>query len=233
MIYIIGTVHVIDIKEKVKEQIQAIKPDAVALELDEERYPRLMNPPSSSRNPQELIARLYEARAGDDMRGGMEGAKEVNAELYLIDEDIREVYKKLEAVKEDPRVTIRRFLENFPQIFKLSSSYIKEVLRGFKVFLSKGKKEALEALMDFFIADVEKNPKLYRELPQLLSPAFNRVLLAQREEHMEKEIRAIALKHEKIVVVTGLAHLYGLKDLLKDLEVRCIPTSEIIESHGR
>jgi pheromone shutdown protein TraB len=229
MIYIIGTVHVVDIKEKVKKEIKAIKPDAVAIELDEERYNRLMNsPPPSLRNPQELIARLYGARAGDDMRGGVEGAKEVNAKLYLIDEDIREVYKKLEAIKEDPRATIRRFLENFPQVFKLSSSYIRAVLQSFKVLLSKGKKEALKALMDFFIADVEKNPKLYRELPQLLSPAFNQLLLNEREEHMEKEIRAIALKHEKVVGVTGLAHLYGLKNLLKDLEVKCIPVSKLI-----
>jgi pheromone shutdown protein TraB len=229
MIYIIGTVHVIDIKEKVKSQIQSIKPDAVAIELDGERYNRLVSPsPPSLRNPQELIARLYGARAGDDMRGGIEGAEEVNAELYLIDEDIREVYRKLEGEKEDSRITIRRFLEDFPQVFKLSSSYIKALLQSFKVLLSKGKKEALEGLMDFFIADVERNPKLYRELPQLLSPSYKQILLDEREEHMVKEIRTIASKHEKVVVVTGLAHLYGLKNLLKDLEVRCIPTSEIV-----
>jgi pheromone shutdown protein TraB len=46
---------------------------------------------------------------------------------------------------------------------------------------------------------------------------------------MVKKIREIRSKHKRIVVITGLAHLYGLKNLLKDLEVGWITTSELRE----
>jgi pheromone shutdown protein TraB len=55
------------------------------------------------------------------------------------------------------------------------------------------------------------------------------ILINDREEHMVKKIREIRSKHEGIVVITGLAHLYGLKNLLKDLEVSWITTSELRE----
>ncbi|HIH97199.1 MAG TPA: hypothetical protein HA348_06975 [Thermoplasmata archaeon] len=229
MIYIIGTAHVIDIKDRVKEVIRTTKPDAVAVELDEERYQKLMYSKSSKRNPQEFIASLYGARAGDDMRGGIEGAREVNAELYLIDEDIRGVYRKIDSIKEKRGDTIRRVLNNFPQIFKLGSPYMKALLQSLGTLFSKGKKKALEALMDFFINDFEKNPERYRELPRLFSPALYQILINDREEHMVKKIREIRSKHERIAVITGLAHLYGLKNLLKDLEVSWITTSELRE----
>ncbi len=218
-IFLLGTAHILDIKERVKAKIVEIGPDAVAIELDRDRYERILNPNYlDPNNPQERIAELYGARAGDDMRGGIEGARETHAGLYLIDKDIKDIYKELSQIQMNPVQMTQNIFASFPKILKLGSEYARILFQN----MLSGKGNNPQFLIDFFITEVERNPKLYRELTGLASPRFKEVLLDERENYMADQIKNIAMRNDSIVVVTGLAHIYGLKNLLKDEDVRDI-----------
>jgi pheromone shutdown protein TraB len=80
MINLLGTVHVFDVRRKVRDFVVKKNPDVVCVELDEERRNWLMKygvPSSPEGIAQEFIARFRGAHVGDDMRGAIDGAKEI------------------------------------------------------------------------------------------------------------------------------------------------------------
>jgi pheromone shutdown protein TraB len=190
MITILGTAHgfiIPRLKEKVKDTIVQRNPRAVCLELDKGRYAALRQ----RGNPH--------FQYGDDMRGGMLGAKEVGAELYLVDRNIGETRRRLmRAVRREmrPGEVLGK------AVYLLSSAFN----------LRPGK----------FISSFEMDPDSYREGLGNLFPFFSRVILEEREDYMAGRIVRVLDKHSQVLVVTGAAHITGLKEKLSRFEVEVI-----------
>ncbi len=193
MITILGTAHgfiIPRLKQKVKDTIVQRNPGAVCLELDKGRYEALRQ----RKNPH--------FQYGDDMRGGMLGAKEVGAELYLVDRDIGETRKRLMRA-------VRR--EIHPG----------EIL-GKAVYLLSSAFNLLTHNPGKFIPSFEMNPDSYRETLGNLFPFFSRIILEEREDYMAGRIIRVLDKHSRVLVVTGAAHITGLKKKLSRFELEVI-----------
>ena len=66
---IIGTNHISDVKDRIKEEIIKIKPQVVAIELDQERYEEIISNKQPSQLPgeiNEILAGLFGRRVRDD-----------------------------------------------------------------------------------------------------------------------------------------------------------------------
>ncbi|MHC1635117.1 MAG: TraB domain-containing protein [Candidatus Methanospirareceae archaeon] len=228
MITIIGTGHVFRLREKVKERIVEKKPEVVCLELDEKRYKALLRN-EISLDPlalfQQSIAEIYGERAGNDMIGGIEGAKEVRAKIVLIDKDIDEIKEELMYAFMNEFLNPAEILRKF---FVIASTPLKVnsyALFNPSLLFSFNFKGWLEGV----IKEFERDPKRYRGLFGELYPYFKRILLDDREEKMAEEIRKVRAEYERIVVVTGAGHIPRLKELLSDLDdIEVIKLGELL-----
>ena len=117
-IHIIPTAHVSIISAKeVKEAIETIKPDSVCIELDSDRYESLNNPNKwletdifeiVKKNKagymmanlllssyQKRIAKQLNTTAGQEMIQAIESAKEIDAEIVLVDRKIQTTFTRI------------------------------------------------------------------------------------------------------------------------------------------
>jgi pheromone shutdown protein TraB len=208
-VVIIGTVHVFDLRRKIRDFIVEKKPDAVCIELDEDRYNQLM---SYRVFPtyQEIIAWLHGAHAGDDMRGAIDGSEEIGAELVMIDKNFRETYRELllggmmDVI--NPFLWIRRIYE-LPFIALAGLEVFRRVIC---VWLTR---DGLDPLW-IIIKVMEEEPEVLRYMNEWLTPNFKEVLSDEREEYMTQRIKQCLERHERIVIVTGLGHMKALQEKL-------------------
>ena len=194
--------------EQVKEVIEAEEPDSVCVELDEERY--------SSINDQDkwsemnifqvikekksllllvnLIISSFQSRmaeklginAGEEMRQGIQSAKEVGAELVLADRNIQITFKR-----------VWRGLglwEKAKLIFQIISM----------LFVDE---EITEEEMD----ELKNGDALNMMLEEMGKsfPGIKKHLLDERDQYLANKIKNAA--GEKIVAVLGAAHVPGVK----------------------
>jgi len=226
-IVIVGTAHVFDLRNKIKRLIDERKPEAVCVELDQQRLDRLLgkgpSPPKDTRmmaDFQRILAESYGTQPGNDMLGAVNGAKSTGANLYLIDQPLGKTIDKLRAsvqpMLSDPGALMRQLLgamSAFPQWAKM----MPKMMRG------GGMDGIIELVIDVF----EKDPEAYRSMMGTMYPDVKTILLDEREEHMAAEIRKVLRKHDNVVVVCGLGHLSSLRQLLSDLPVECIGIAEL------
>lgn len=210
----------IDLKDRVKDLIVANRPQAVCVELDKKRFERL-----AGRSPslisilsliQQRIAMRYGVRAGNDMLGGIEGAREVSASLFLIDKDIDEIKDKILGA------FFAEFL-NPVEVLRKLFAFIGISLDSLHSWRRSG--DWLQTLID----DFERDPGRYRRNFGDLFPLFKKILLDEREEHIAGEMRGLAERYDDIVAVVGAGHLMGLGNLLSDLKVCLIPLKELYD----
>lgn len=212
---IVGTGHVFRLREKVRKLIQDIHPQAVCVELDEGRYEVLLTGRTSSHPLALLQARLaesYHTIPGNDMLGAVEGAKDIEAELFFIDKDIEE--------------TKRRLGEAFVSEFLNPLEILRKVILFPVIFLSlpRGKSSIEELVREF-----EREPEKYRRLLGRAFPVFKRVLLDEREEHMAERIKEVLQRFDEVVVVTGAGHVADLKKLLDDFDVQVFSLTKLLD----
>jgi pheromone shutdown protein TraB len=209
LITIIGSIHWLPgIKGKIKGIILDKRPQAVCIELDEGRYKQLISPGN-------LMSRLGRAAGyGDDMRGGVEGAREVGAELFLIDQDFAETRDKLSRVLPE-EFDLRGLLRKGVIITCMSPIALWHFLSCLRRHPSK--------VYEFLIKEFEANPKMYRDVYGIAYPYIKKVILDEREEYMAQKISSLNERYSSIVVVTGAAHVPGLKVLLGNRDVNCVP----------
>jgi pheromone shutdown protein TraB len=215
---LVGTCHVFNIKQRIKNLIIKLKPPAVCVELDKKRFDRLTTratPMQLAALVQDLIALYYGARAGDDMYGAIEGARQIKARLFLIDKDIESTEQALR------QAVAQEFLSPLELVRKLIA---------YKVFASEFPFQdrqpgglSIPALVD----DFEKNPERYRTTLRRLFPYFKRALMDDRERHMAQEIRKIAETYDHILAVVGAGHVTGLVDLLPDFTIRRVTLRDL------
>lgn len=225
------TLHVFRLRKRVKEKIKEKKPEAVCLELDEKRYEALLRD-EISLNPlhlmQQGIAEMYGEKLGNDMIGGAEGAKEVNAKIFFIDKPIEEIMEKLmhgcfyEFL--NPMEILRKFFTMFSLSASMPAVQIMPSIKDFSHLSFSFRDWINRGIMKF-----EADPERYRNLFGEMYPYFRQILLNEREEHMAAKIREVKKEgYEKIVVVIGAGHVPKLKNLLGDLDVEVIKLSQLM-----
>lgn len=208
-IILIGTAHVSkQSAEQVKEVIETERPDAVCVELDEQRYKSitdgskwkemdifkvlkekkatllLMNLLISSF--QKRIAKQFGIKPGQEMIQGIESAKEVGAELVLADRNIQITFARIwHGVGLWGKAKL--LLQIIFSIFN-NESISEEELEKLK------SQDMLNAMLDDFTAT----------FPRLKVP-----LIDERDKYLAQKIKEAPGK--KIVAVLGAAHIPGIK----------------------
>ena len=211
---IIGTGHIFKLREKVRELIQDINPQAVCVELDEGRYGALLLG-GRSFHPlallQRLIARVYHTIPGNDMLGAVEGARDIGAKVFFIDQDIDD--------------TKRRLSETFVSEFLNPLKVLRKVIFSPALFLSRPR--AIFSLEEA-VKEFERKPEKYRRLFGRAFPIFKKVLLDEREEYMAGNARKILESFDEIAIVTGAGHVASLRKLLANFDVTVFSLTELL-----
>ena len=212
MIIIVGTAHVSKKSvEEVKKVIEEIKPEAVAVELCYKRYLALTkNKPQNipitdvikkGEAPMllfQLILSYFQrkigekcgVRPGEDMLVAIEKAREIGADILLIDRDIT--------------ITFKRFWNSLSLFEK-----IKLILYILRSLFSKEEIDVDEMLKEDIL---ERLIKEFRKL----SPSAAKVLIDERDAYMAANLLQAAKKYEKIVAIVGAGHKKGIETYLRN-----------------
>lgn len=212
MIHIIGTAHISrESVEEVKEKIQEIEPDVVAVELDEARLDGLLNQRDipvveliKDKNAflvmfnillgfiQRRMGEQVGVNPGAEMLAAIDSAKKLGIPTALIDRDIR--------------VTLKRLLSKMGIFEKLR--LIKEILFSFTVSGDELERE---------IEDVKKEENLDSVLGELekLSPSIHSVIVKERDAYMAYKLIELEKLYGNVVAVVGAGHKKGINHYLK------------------
>ncbi|TFJ91971.1 TraB/GumN family protein [Lentibacillus salicampi] len=210
---LIGTAHVSkNSAEQVKDVIDTEQPDAVCIELDQQRYKSvtegnkwkdmdifqvikerkatllLMNLAISSF--QKRMAKQFGINAGQEMIQGIESAKEIDAELVLADRDIQ--------------ITFSRIWGNLG--FKGKTMLLMQVIGSIfsRETISEEELEKLKSkdMLDSMLEEFTEH------FPRLKKP-----LIDERDQYLSEKIRKAP--GEKVVAVLGAAHVPGITKEIK------------------
>jgi pheromone shutdown-related protein TraB len=221
MITIIGTAHIShDSVLEVREKINEIRPDVVAVELCEPRYRGLTEQKDipildliKDKNSMFVITNvllsLLQRRLGDEvgikpgreMLTAIDTAKELGISFALVDRDIG--------------ITLKRTLSKMGIIEKFRA--VKELIFAFDASGEDLKTE---------VEELKKEDKITDVLMQLqdVSPNLFRVMVRERDAYMAKNLLELQEKHENVVSVVGAGHKKGIEEFLQDPEK--IPSME-------
>ncbi|WP_404450620.1 TraB/GumN family protein [Virgibacillus necropolis] len=216
---LIGTAHVSKHSaEQVKEVIELEKPDAVCIELDEQRYQSimdgnkwrdmdifkvikekkatllLMNLAISSF--QKRMAKQLGINAGQEMIQGIESAKEIDADLVLADRNIQTTFSRVWR-----GVGLKGKFILLMQV--VGSIFTKETISEEDLEKMKSQ-DMLDSMLD----------DMTTHFPKLKRP-----LIDERDQYLSQKIKEAP--GNKIVAVLGAAHVPGIKEEIKrehDLE---------------
>ncbi len=210
-VLVIGTAHVSPKSiEEVTKTIEEIKPDAVAVELDYKRLRALQGeiPDIPIVDVikkgeahlllfqillsyfQRKIGEEYGVKPGDEMLAAIEKAKEIGADVLLIDRDVS--------------ITFKRFWSNLSikEKLKIFYSLIKSLFGDEEVDVNEMLKEdVLDALVKEF---------------RSIAPSAAKTLIDERDAYMAANLVEASKKYDKIVAVVGAGHKKGIEFYLKN-----------------
>ena len=204
-VLVIGTSHIAQESVKtIREAFRAFQPNAVALELDANRYYALLHPQARAsawqtlrivglkgylfallgKFVQDRLGKSIGMKAGSDMLSAIQLAREKKMPVFLIDQDLR--------------ITLKNISKRL------------------------GWKEKLQILKDLVRPPVEyyelkhdlrktPSPELIRKILRHLRrsyPALYDVLVRQRNRHMKRQLEHILRHHpdKRILVIVGAGH---------------------------
>lgn len=212
-IILVGVGHVFDISKQVKEIIEYIRPDVIALELDERRLHALLSHKFKGDLPlfykllgkiQENIAKKYGVKTGSEMMAGIEKGKEMNIPVVCIDMDAQHVFLEL--------------WKHMPLRKKLSLMF-----GGFiSLFFSKNKVEKEVQLF-------EKNADEYLSYFEKYFPHIKKILIDERNEFMASHLRRYLNEYDTIIAVVGEGHIPGMEKILEEYAPIIIHLTDIKE----
>lgn len=219
-IILVGTAHVSDESvEAVEEAIDKYKPDAVAVELCQQRYQALKEEKrweetdileviSSGRthlfmlqimlaNFQRKIGEDIGVKAGAEMMKAIELAEERKINVVLADRDIK--------------VTLKRAMDmmSLKEKAKLIYGFVSGFIEGEEI-----DKELIERL---------KEKDVLTELMEELAvetPSIKRVLVDERDEYIAHMLHKADAK--TLVAVVGAGHMEGVKRRLRELDGKIV-----------
>lgn len=227
-VYLVGTAHVsAKSADQVREVINRVRPDRVAVELDEERAKTLMteNPQRKAKTPfhqiqdlfslpgglgQKLIGfwlkSMYElirntgVEPGKEFRVAMEEAQRLNAEIDYVDRNVHETVKRLREV-----ITvwdILKLLRNPHPHLETYPSFLKEL-----------EHQDLETAVERL-----KTRETVREMMQWMEQSFPNVVKVMVHERDEIMVKRLLECEGTVVGVVGMAHMDGIERLWKEAE---------------
>ncbi|MDF1509579.1 TraB/GumN family protein [Robertmurraya sp. DFI.2.37] len=210
---LIGTAHVSkQSAEQVKEVIEAEKPDAVCVELDEQRYQSIMAGNSwkdmdifsvikqkkaslllinlAISSFQKRMANQLGIQPGQEMIQGIESAKEMGAKLVLADRNIQITFSRIWH-----QVGLWGKAQLLSQV--VASIFSKDTISEEELEKMKSKDMINTVLNEFT-----------ESFPRLKVP-----LIDERDQYLAQKIKDAPGK--KIVAVLGAAHVPGIKEEIK------------------
>ncbi len=213
MIVLLGVGHVFDISAQVRSLIEAERPDVVCVELDPPRYRALINPPRERADVplpyrllsvfQKRLARGYGGEAGAEMLAAVDAARDIGAEVRMIDADAASLFRRL--WKEmPPSEKVRLMLSAFSSLF-LSRRTVERELGNF-----------------------QENEDRYLEEMARQFPTMKRVLIDERNVVMAQRIDAAASQAPSVVAVVGDGHVEGIVRLLGRDDMRVVRLRELM-----
>lgn len=210
---LIGTAHVSKRSaEQVKEVIEAEQPDAVCVELDEQRYQSIMSGEKwkdmdifkvikekkatlllmnlAISSFQKRMANQLGINAGQEMIQGIESAKETGAKLVLADRNIQ--------------ITFSRIWSNVGLWGKaqLLTSVIASIFSNETITEEELEKMKNQDMINSILNEFTET------FPKLKEP-----LIDERDQYLAQKIKTAP--GEKIVAVLGAAHVPGIKEAIK------------------
>lgn len=200
-ITIIGTSHISpeSIKE-VKKQINEIKPDLIALELDKNRLIALLSPKKRKISIKDIkylgvkgflinyFGTYVEKKFGDmtgvapgsEMKEAIMEAKKIKSKIALIDQDVSITIKKLSKIP---------FKEKLSLLFDSLKQPFKKTKIPFDL-----RKVPSQKVINQLIDLVKKYPNLYK------------VLIEERNKYMAKNLYKLMKEYNHIIAIVGAGH---------------------------
>jgi pheromone shutdown protein TraB len=211
VITLVGVGHVFDLKRQVREIIASRQPRVVGIELDRVRWTALQQRDTRGDAPvvyrllsffQERIADKYGGRVGDEMIAAADAARDLGAELALIDRDSSEVFQQVWGGM------------SFEERVKLFVAAVTSI------FVTKGRVEKE-------LARFEENNAAYLDEFGAQFPQAKRVLIDERNAHMARVLRGLHASRGRVVAVVGDGHVEGLRHALGDLPIEVIRLGDL------
>jgi pheromone shutdown protein TraB len=221
MITLIGTGHVFDLTQPLLTIFEEKQPDAIAVELDQQRYNALIlrnTDPTAYKGAkkdlpaiykilaqfQENLAEQYGVNAGDEMLTAITYAQSHQLPVAFIDTDAQNLFIRM--WKTMP----------FPEKFKL-------LISGFAGFFVSKKRVEQELLtyQQNFDAYIEEIGKKF--------PTIKRTLIDERNGTMVQNLINLHQSHQRIIACVGDGHIPGITALLqsKNIPVESIRLHEL------
>lgn len=222
---LIGTGHVFQIREAVRDAIRALGPDVVFVELDRGRLQALLHRERTGEAPaakgfvqgrlqrfQEGVAGLYGAEVGGEMVAAVEGARDVGAQVMLVDRPGEQTVRR--AMSE------LTFKEKMRAIGQVGQAWVRGLLPK-----KRSDKDAMEAE----IRRYQEDPNAAIGQLKQQFPTVYRVVIDERDEHMVQGIRRGLMGRRLGVAVVGDGHVEGMLRRLQDIEVTTYRLSDVRE----
>lgn len=214
-VLLLGTAHVVPLRQAIQHHIFEFDADVVALELDQARLQGLLTPPEERERggfAYGLIARFQEKVAddlggsvGDEMLAGREAAMLLGIPVALIDQPAQQTFRRL----------LREM--GWWERIKLVGSVLGSLIPG------KSMEEDLQRALD-------GDPSLIEEVAEQF-PTVKRVLIDERDQLMGDRVARLARDHGHVAVVVGDAHVPGMIERLEGQvkEVRAVRVKALKE----
>ncbi|MCD6512636.1 MAG: TraB/GumN family protein [Thermoplasmata archaeon] len=195
-IVIVGVGHVLDIGKKIREIIDAEKPDIIALELDIKRLNALINKERMRGGDkiyrflsiiQNIMAKKFGNDAGNEMIAAYKKAEELMIPIACIDMDSIYVINKIWQEMD----------------FKEKIILFLSLLTSLLIPKRKIEKELSSMNAQNFIEELEKQ-----------FPKMKKILIDERNDYMARNIFKLLEKYDKILVIIGEGHVNGILELL-------------------
>lgn len=212
VLYLVGTAHVSKQSvEDVRNTIEAVAPEAVCVELDDARYRNLIDTERWKKTNvgkiiregkamlllSSLIMSSFQKRIGEklgvipgaELLEAVHAAKDVGAQLFLVDRDIQ--------------VTLKRTWRNL--------GFFNKLKMAFQLVSSLLMTEEIDATT---VEELKEEEKL-ADILQLLAeefPAVKGPLIDERDKYLSEKIKGVSEK--KIVAVVGAGHVPGIVEAL-------------------
>jgi len=213
MIILVGVGHVFNISDQVRGLIVKHMPRVVCIELDPGRYEALVHPDKQRKVSvtyrllaqfQRRMAREFGAEVGNEMLSAAETAREIGADVLLIDADASALFMKL-----------WRGMSAKERIYLMFSA-----MTGFFVTRSRVEKE---------LEKFEENEERYLQQIGEQFPTLKKVLIDDRNRLMATRIESASQRYADVLAVIGDGHIEGVSKLLSGVDVQVYRLRELID----
>ena len=214
---LIGTAHVIDLESPLERYIREFDPNAIALELDKERWFALNSNKKRSGGPifvrllarlQEYLGETFGSSPGSEMLAAAKIARFIGADVNLIDKPILPTLK--EAWRTMP----------WSEFWSLISDSLVSLVGGGNLNLNKS------MITGDFTKELDEFSSKY--------PSIKFHLIDRRDSYMAANLVKLFRRknYDKIVAIVGEGHLDGMATRLSSLQPRIVRLRDLLQSKG-